>query len=97
MKRHKSVLQLFIRSSFLQVLAVCLVVSMAECILFFRTWEKLNVQYQAREFRVLMLENVIENANYTEESGAGLWMLSMDEWLVRRLGNEFKWWSVYYE
>ncbi len=84
MKRHKSVLQLFIRSSFLQVLAVCLVMSIAECILFFRTWEKLNVQYQARELRVLMLENVIEEAKLFYVFMVGIAVITM---LLNRIGR----------
>ncbi len=64
MKQHKSVLQLFVRSSFLQVLAVCVLVSLSECIQFFRTWERLNEQYLAEELRFLTLEGILEEGNF---------------------------------
>lgn len=84
MKRHISVLQLFIRSSFLQVLAVCLVISITESILFVRSLEKLNVQYQAGELRVLMLENVIEEAKLFYVFMVGIAVITM---FLNRIGR----------
>lgn len=84
MKRHKSVLQLFIRSSFLQVLAVCTLVAVSNSIMFFRTWERLTEQYLAGELQILLLENVIDEARFLGFFVIGMGLITV---FLRRVGS----------
>jgi len=77
MKRHNSVLGLFIRSSFYQVLAVCVLITITECIQFFRTWEKLSEQYFSKEIPLLTLEGIIEKAKFFQWFVIGMAVITM--------------------
>lgn len=62
MKQHLSVWMLFIRSSFLRVLAVCVLMTAAETGLFYYTQNKLLVQQEEGTLRVLTADIVAEEA-----------------------------------
>lgn len=62
MKQHLSVLMLFVRSSFLRVLVVCVLMTVAETGLFYHTQEKLLVQKEEGALRVLTVDIVAEEA-----------------------------------
>lgn len=63
MKRHKSVLQLYVRSSFHWLIAVCVLLAGAEFFWFRHTFQKLLKQYEAGEIFVLLPERVVEMAH----------------------------------
>lgn len=63
MKRHKSVLQLYVRSSFHWIIAVCALLAGAEFLRFRYTFQKLFRQHEAGEIFVLVPERVIEMAH----------------------------------
>lgn len=62
MKQHLSVLLLFIRSSFLRVLAVCVLMTAAETGLFYYTQNKLLTQQEEGMLRVLTADIIVEEA-----------------------------------
>jgi len=63
MKQHKSVFQLYVRSSFHWVVAVCVLLAGAEFFWFRYTFQKLLKQYNAEEIFVLLPEIVVEKAH----------------------------------